>query len=132
MTRRLAAIPIWLWLAVAALLIAGVAAVGILTRPSPGASSPSGLVANFSLDPGTPLSLPAPDFTLIDEFGRRVSLHSSRGRVVILGFSDSQCTTICPLTTTAMLDAKRMLGPAGSQVQLLGINANPAATSIRD
>jgi len=49
-----------------------------------------------------------------------------------LGFSDSQCTTVCPLTTTAMVDAKRMLGPVGAQVQLLGINANPAATSIRD
>ena len=130
MTRRLSAVPIWLWLAVGALVIAGVAAVGISTRPAP--SSPSGLVANVELDPGTPLSLPAPNFTLTDESGRRVSLRSFRGRVVILGFSDSQCTTVCPLTTTAMVDAKRMLGPAGSQVQLLGINANPAATSIHD
>jgi cytochrome oxidase Cu insertion factor (SCO1/SenC/PrrC family) len=108
MRSRLSAVPTWLWLAVAALLIAGVAVIGVLTRPVP--SSPSGLVANPALDPGTPLSLPAPDFTLTDEFGRRVSLHSFRGRVVILGFSDSQCTTVCPLTTTAMVDAKRMLG----------------------
>mgnify|MGYP001279908494 CR=1 FL=1 len=130
MTRRLSSVPIWLWLSVAALLIAGVAAIGIVTRPE--LSSPAGLVANAELDPGTPLLLPAPNFTLTDEFGRRVTLRSFRGRVVILGFSDSQCTTVCPLTTTAMVDAKRMLGPAGSQVQLLGINANPAATSIHD
>jgi thiol-disulfide isomerase/thioredoxin len=52
--------------------------------------------------------------------------------VVILAFNDSECTTICPLTTTAMVDAKRMLGAAGSKVQLLGIDANPSATSIRD
>jgi len=130
MRIRVSAAPAWLWLSVAALLIAAVAAIGIATRPR--SSSPSGLVANFDLDPGTPLARPAPDFTLTDEFGRRVSLHSFRGRVVILGFSDSQCTTVCPLTTTAMVDAKRMLGPAGSQVQLLGVNANPAATSTHD
>ena len=31
-----------------------------------------------------------------------------------------------------MLDAKAMLGSAGRQVQLLGIDANPKATSIED
>ena len=31
-----------------------------------------------------------------------------------------------------MLDAKAMLGAAGSRVQLLGVDANPAATSIED
>ena len=130
MTRRLSAVPIWFWLAVAALLIAAVAAAGILTRPR--SSVPSGLVANAELDPGTPLAQPAPAFTLSDEFGRRISLHSLGGRVVILAFTESRCTLVCPLTTTAMLDAKRMLGPAGAEVQLLGINADPAATSIRD
>jgi hypothetical protein len=31
-----------------------------------------------------------------------------------------------------MLDAQRMLGRAGSRVQLLGIDANPEATSVKD
>ena len=61
-----------------------------------------------------------------------MSLDSYRGKVVLLAFNDSECTTICPLTTTAMLDAKRMLGRAGSQVQLLGVDADPKATSIQD
>jgi cytochrome oxidase Cu insertion factor (SCO1/SenC/PrrC family) len=39
---------------------------------------------------------------------------------------------MCPLTTQAMLDAKAMLGRAGSRVQLLGIGANPAALSLED
>jgi hypothetical protein len=30
-----------------------------------------------------------------------MSLRSFRGKVVIPAFSDSQCTTICPLKTTA-------------------------------
>jgi cytochrome oxidase Cu insertion factor (SCO1/SenC/PrrC family) len=78
------------------------------------------------------LSGPAPGFTLTDQFGQQVSLTSYRGKVVILAFNDSECTTICPLTTAALLDAKAMLGAAGSQVQLLGIDANPKATAVED
>ena len=59
-------------------------------------------------------------------------MHSFRGKVVILAFNDSECTTVCPLTTTAMLDAKAMLGKASSQVKLLGVDANPAAISLED
>ena len=97
-----------------------------------GSAQREALAFNPYLDPGTPLSRVAPDFTLSDQFGQRVSLHSFRGKVVILAFNDSECTTECPLTTSAMLDAKAMLGAAGSRVQLLGIDANPAATSLED
>jgi cytochrome oxidase Cu insertion factor (SCO1/SenC/PrrC family)/thiol-disulfide isomerase/thioredoxin len=120
----------WPALAAVALVVLAAGAVALLARPSRPAGG--GLATNPDLDPGTRLSGAAPDFTLTDQFGRRVSLRSFLGKVVILAFTDSQCTTICPLTTTAMLDAKRLLGPAGAQVQLLGVDANPAATSIRD
>ena len=111
-------------------LAAGLLVVVVLTGPS----SPAGALAtNPDLDPGTPLTgRPAPQFTLSNQTGQPVSLDAYRGKVVLLDFNDSECTTICPLTTTAMLDAKRMLGPAGSQVQLLGVDANPKATSIED
>jgi cytochrome oxidase Cu insertion factor (SCO1/SenC/PrrC family)/thiol-disulfide isomerase/thioredoxin len=117
----------------AVLLIALVAGAAILVRSN--AANPSqaeALAANPDLDPGTPVSGVAHDFTLSDQFGQSVSLRSFRGRVVILAFNDSECTTVCPLTTTAMLDAKAMLGKAGSQVQLLGVDANPAAISLED
>ena len=90
------------------------------------------LQSNPDLDPGTSLSEVAPNFTLTDQFGQPVSLSSYRGKVVILAFNDSECTTVCPLTTAALVDAKAMLGPAASQVQLLGIDANPKATAIDD
>jgi hypothetical protein len=51
---------------------------------------------------------------------------------VILAFTDSECTTVCPLTTVSMLEAKRMLGRAGQDVQLLGVDANPDATAVSD
>ena len=99
---------------------------------SSGASQEHELAYNPYLDPGTPISRPAPGFTLSDQFGRPVSLASFGGKVVLLAFTDSECTTICPMTTTAMVDAKAMLGKAGSQVELLGIDANPASTSLED
>ena len=121
-------------LSAGALLAAGLAATAmVIARPtSPSTSSAAALAANPVLDPGTPVSGRAPDFTLTDQFGRTASLHGYRGRVVMLAFNDSECTTVCPLTTTAMLDAKAMLGAAGRRVQLLGVDANPAATSLQD
>ena len=82
-------------------------------------------------DAGMRLNAVAPSFTLTDQFGKRVSLRALRGRVVVLSFNDPKCTTICPLTTTALLRAKKLLGPAGSQVALVGIGANPDATQVK-
>jgi cytochrome oxidase Cu insertion factor (SCO1/SenC/PrrC family) len=89
--------------------------------------------ANPDLDPGSSLgALLAPQVRLVNQFGQPMSLSKFRGKVVILAFVDSQCTTVCPLTTVSMLAARQLLGAAGGQVQLLGIDANPAATSVGD
>ncbi len=118
-----------------ALLLAGVLAVSVIllgSSSAPSTAQSTALASNPYLDPGTSLAKPAPDFTLTDQFGRAVSLRSFRGKVVILAFTDSECTTLCPLTTTAMVDAKSMLGRAADQVQLLGIDADPDAISLED
>jgi cytochrome oxidase Cu insertion factor (SCO1/SenC/PrrC family) len=133
---RLAISGGWLAGGFVAIAVALIALHTLLT-PAPGAAAAStagnaGLASNPNLDPGTSLSQAAPDFTLTDQFGQPVSLRSYRGKVVILAFNDSECTTVCPLTTAALVDAKAMLGAAGSQLQLLGIDANPKATSIED
>ena len=105
--RTVRRLPSALWLAVAGVAFAVIVVGGVeLTSSGP---QPAGdtLQSNPYLDPGTHLTGPAPDFTLTDQFGARVSLRSFRGKVVILAFNDSECTTICPLTTTAMVDARR-------------------------
>jgi cytochrome oxidase Cu insertion factor (SCO1/SenC/PrrC family)/thiol-disulfide isomerase/thioredoxin len=119
---------------VAAVLVvaAGVPIVAFGVLGSPGTRRIDALERNPDLDPGTPLTGTAPDFRLSDQFGRQVSLSSFHGRVVILAFNDSECTTICPLTTSAMVQAKAMLGPAGRSVQLLAVDANPKATALED
>jgi len=73
----------------------------------------------------------APDFTLTDQFGHSVTLSSLRGHEVVLAFIDSRCKSLCPLTATIMYDAKVRLGAsAASRVELVAVNANPAATSV--
>lgn len=89
--------------------------------------------ANPDLDPGTSLGgIPAPGFTLTNQFGQRMSLRDFRGKVVILAFADSECTTVCPLTSQSMLAAKQLLGAAGRKVALLAVDANPVATKVAD
>jgi len=125
-------------LALAALLAAVVVLAGCGSPPSTAASAASASAnaaaeANPNLDLGTSLdNAPAPDFTLTNQFGQPMSLSQFRGKVVLLGFEDSECTTVCPLTTQSMVLARQLLGTAGNNVQLLGVDANPQATSVAD
>lgn len=90
-------------------------------------------MANPDVDPGSAAGdVPAPGFELRDQRGRLTSLAQFQGKVVVLTFVDSHCTTICPLITEGMVQALRQLGPASNEVQLLGINANPSATNVVD
>jgi len=88
---------------------------------------------NPDLDTGTSLGdRAAPQIRLVNQFGQPMSLSQFRGKVVVLAFVDSECTTVCPLTTVSMTAARELLGAAGDQVQLLGVDANPSATSVHD
>jgi cytochrome oxidase Cu insertion factor (SCO1/SenC/PrrC family) len=73
----------------------------------------------------------APDFSLTDQFGDPAHLSDFRGRVVLLTFIDSHCSTICPLTAELMTRTEQTLG-SRYPVQLLAINANPDFTSVSD
>ncbi len=125
--------PHTLKLIVGVTLVVALVAVGVVlvSVTAGNTSSSNAATSNPELDPGTPIHGRAPGFTLTDQFGRSVSLSAYRGRVVILAFNDPVCTTICPLTTTAMLEAKALLGSAGSRVALLGVGANPTATQVK-
>ena len=119
--------------AAAALVVLAACAPGAASQAQAGQQGQAAAAANPALDTGTSLGgRPAPDFRLVNQFGQPMSLSQFRGKVVILAFADSQCTTICPLTTEAMVEARRLLGAAGSQVQLLGVDANPDAPSVAD
>jgi cytochrome oxidase Cu insertion factor (SCO1/SenC/PrrC family) len=75
----------------------------------------------------------APDFSLIDQFGRPLTLSSLRGHEVALAFIDARCKTLCPLTAQIMYDARVQLGSsAAGRVDLVAVNANPTATSATE
>jgi len=125
----------------AAAAVLAMAALSACSAGTPGgqsaasASNAANMAAeqNPNLDLGTSLdNEPAPGITLTNQFGQPMSLSQFHGRVVILAFTDSECTTVCPLTTESMVLAKELLGKAGNNVQLLGVDANPDATSVTD
>ncbi|MDE3069161.1 MAG: redoxin domain-containing protein [Acidobacteriota bacterium] len=131
--RRSRLTPAMRWSAGAALVACALLAVLLATAPASRTGAAGALASNPQLDPGTSLpARPAPGFTLTDQFGARTSLSDYRGKVVLLAFTDSRCAGVCPLTTAEMLSAQRMLGAAGGHVQLLGVEANPSATTIAD
>jgi cytochrome oxidase Cu insertion factor (SCO1/SenC/PrrC family) len=130
-------VPAFAALAVAATLaIAGCASSSSSssgTAASAMSAANKAALQNPNLDLGSSLDgLKAPDIKLVNQFGQSMSLSQFRGRVVILAFSDSECTTVCPLTTQSMVLAKELLGKAGDSVQLLGVDANPTATKVSD
>ena len=129
------------WLAgaavAAALAVAGCSSSGSQapgsqgSAPSQANSASAAALENPNLDLGTSLgNKPAPDFKLVNQFGQPMWLSQFRGKVVMLAFEDSECTTVCPLTTQSMVLAKELLGKAGSSVQLLGVDANPDAIQV--
>ncbi len=97
--------------------------------------APASLVSAAAVpDGGTPLTpVPAPGFVLTDQYGQRRSLAQFRGRVVLLTFIDSECTTTCPLEAAMLQRMLRDLGPArAADVQLLAVNVNRGAAGVAD
>jgi protein SCO1/2 len=86
------------------------------------ASSSSGF--DGALLPGT---VSAPDFTLTDRRGRRVSLRQYRGHVVVLTFLSTTCRPTCPLIAQQIRGALDELGGGGHSVPVLIVSADPTA-----
>lgn len=80
--------------------------------------------------PPNTVNEPAPDFHLVDQHDRPVSLHSLRGRTIALTFLDPVCTTDCPLIAQEFRQADTMLGPDASKVALVAVVANPIDRSV--
>jgi cytochrome oxidase Cu insertion factor (SCO1/SenC/PrrC family) len=124
LTRRIA---LALGLAIAAAALAGWKL---------GSQSPASTRVARAVGAGAGIPIPgatnAPNFTLTDQFGHRLTLASLHGREVLLAFIDSRCTTVCPLTAAILHRAVEELGPRAKNVQIVAVNADPAATRVSD
>jgi protein SCO1/2 len=58
-----------------------------------------------------PLREPAPEFALIDQSGRTVSLSGLRGKTLLLDFVYTNCPGPCPILTSAHVTLQRRLSP---------------------
>lgn len=66
---------------------------------------------------------PAPDFTLTDQDGQKVSLRDLRGKVAVINFIYTSCATGCPLTTAKLRDIHEAF--KGKNLQLVSVSFDP-------
>lgn len=63
---------------------------------------------------------------LTDHNGRRVSLETFRGKLVVLFFGYTHCPDVCPTTLSDMAQAIKLMGPdAAGKVQVLFASVDP-------
>jgi len=87
-------------------------------------------VPAFSL---TPLDPPREsfDFTLHDQFGKRVSLRDFGDKVVVLTFLYSYCPDICPLITQKLYETRRLLRGPADRVVFLAVTVDPERDTVK-
>jgi protein SCO1/2 len=67
----------------------------------------------------------APDFTLIDQFGRPFRLSDHRGRLVLIFFGYVQCPEVCPATLSTWSKVAKRLGEERDRVRFVFITVDP-------
>ena len=111
-------------LVILVVLLGAIAAILLISRGS--APSPAATVANSKFDgPTMPPGLRAHNFSLVDQYGRRVTLNQYRGRVVILTFIHSRCHDTCPFMVEQIKGALNLLPSEGRGIPAIGISVAP-------
>ena len=68
---------------------------------------------------------PAPDFTLIDQNGKRQTLSQLRGKAIVLSFIFINCPIVCPTIVTNLVQVERELGEKSKDVAFVFISVDP-------
>lgn len=66
----------------------------------------------------------APDFSLQGSDGHELRIDRFRGKVVLLAFGYSSCTEVCPVTLATFAAARRKLGAAAADVQVVYVTVD--------
>lgn len=107
---------------VIALAVVAVSALGaiVLAAPDEDSTEPSG-PRRFE-GATLPAGLRAPDFTLTDQDGERISMRALRGRPVIVTFLYTTCEDSCP---TQAMQVKGALEELGEDVPAVAVAVDP-------
>lgn len=132
--RRRLARPAAIRASLAGASAATITAAGALGMVLTGAVPMAAASVNMNADPviaqaiagdSPPVDLPAPEFSLVNQNGRPVTLTMLRGKVVLLTFLDPVCVSDCPLIAQELRRAGQILGSDASRVDLVAIALNP-------
>lgn len=117
----------WLERALAVLLISLLASIGVVLVASRRAGSAAAPNSTSQFDgPEMPPNLRAANFSLTDQYGRRVTLTGYRGKVVVVTFIHSLCHDTCPFMVEQIKGALNDLPYSGAGVPTIGITVAPA------
>jgi cytochrome oxidase Cu insertion factor (SCO1/SenC/PrrC family) len=127
---RLTARPSYAFRSLAALAAIGIALVGAAPMAVASTDPNADPIVAQAID-GTPdvLNVPAPPFSLVDQAGVTVSLHSLRGKAIALTFLDPVCVSDCPLIAQEFRLADMMLGSDARRVEIVAVVINPVYRS---
>ena len=67
----------------------------------------------------------APALSLDGSDGTTLTLDRYKGKVVALGFGYTHCPEICPTTLARLAKARKSLGPAGADFQVVYVTVDP-------
>jgi len=76
-------------------------------------------------DAGLPRIGPAPEFTLVDQDGKAFSLRDTHGKVAVVTFIFTSCSSTCPLLTAKLVSIQRNLGRDAPNVFFAAITVDP-------
>jgi protein SCO1/2 len=71
----------------------------------------------------------APPIALAARDGRAVDLAKYRGKLVVLEFGFTHCTEVCPVSLASLAQARKLLGAAAADVQVVFVTVDPARDS---
>lgn len=112
---------------IASLALVGLAAVLIAGADGPVASESEPAARSGSPFEGAlmPRDVPAPDFSLTDQDGKRITMREYRGRPVVVTFLYSTCEDTCPLEAQQIRAALDELAEDDLEVPALAVSVDP-------
>src|SRR5580698_1005787 len=67
----------------------------------------------------------APEFSLRGSDGNNLTISKFRGKVVLLAFGYSSCGAVCPVSLATYALARRQMGAAAADIQVVYITVDP-------
>lgn len=94
--------------------------------PAPATETPFTLERAFAQEAPVAAPRPIPDFSLRDQAGRPVRLRDQAGKVVLVNFITTRCTTACVQVTRELIGLQKALGERmDREVVFLSVGLDP-------